>query len=374
MWRIPSKNHKINVFLHRRFSVRLAEVIESLVEEKGLDPSVLSNIICEGMLAAYTKKYIDLPLRVKYNQKADEIQVEIEKTVVPTVENEVTQISTRKAKTINAKAKAGDTLWLPFEGKIGRIEILRAKQVIAQKIRTIESAAIYNEFKEKQGTIVHGVIHKCERAGTVVKLADTLAFLPKSLTIPEDKCIVGYPIRALLKEVLQEPRNDNQLILDRSSDIFLQKLFELEIPEVFEKLVEIKKIVRTPGYKSKVVVVSNDSNIDPVGTCVGVGGARIKPILKELASEKIDVIPWSDDKETLVKNALKPAQIQRVQISDDERSAQVWLDEDQRSLAIGKMGQNIFLASKLADININLMPSEQRKENVRLEDIQMDEE
>ena len=132
---------------------------------------------------------------------------------------------------------------MPFDGKIGRIEILRAKQVIANSIRRIEASAIYEEFKDKEGTIVHGTIHKCERGGAAVKIGETLAFLPKSLMIPGEKCAAGYTIRALLKEVLPEPRNDNQLILDRTSELFLQRLFELEIPEVFEKLVEIKKIV-----------------------------------------------------------------------------------------------------------------------------------
>ncbi|MFI5333112.1 MAG: transcription termination factor NusA [Candidatus Babeliales bacterium] len=336
--------------------MKLSAVIDELVEERGLDRAALSNIICEGMLAAYQKKYPTLVLQVIHNKKTDEIEVSSEKEVVNTVEDEDRQISVRKARGINKDIDAGEKLWVPFDGGIGRIEILRAKQVIANKIRTIEAEIIYNEFKNKEGTIVNGMIHKCERGGVVVKLQDTLAFLPKSLTIPTDKCIVGYPIRALLKEVLIEPRNENQLILDRASEVFLAKLFELEIPEVFEKLVEIKKIVRTPGYKAKVAVISNDSHIDPVGTCVGVGGARIKPILKEIGGEKIDVIPWSDSLEVLIKNALKPADIKRVELISDEQ-ASVWLDEDQRSLAIGKMGQNISLASRLTGVNINLMPN-----------------
>src|SRR5262249_377382 len=156
--------------------------------------------------------------------------------VVATVEDEDFEISLRKARAINAKAETGETILVPFEGKIVRIEILRAKQVIANSIRKIETSAVYEEFKEKEGTIVHGTIHKCERGGAVVKIGETLAFLPKSLMIPGEKCSAGYTIRALLKEVLPEPRNDNQLILDRSSELFLQRLFELEFPEVFEKL------------------------------------------------------------------------------------------------------------------------------------------
>ncbi len=352
--------------------MRLSEVIEELVEERGLDKDVLGGIVCEGMLAAYAKKYPDLTLAVNFDKKTDEMVISIEKEVVDAVDDEDRQITLRKARAFDAKADMGDRIPVPFDGKIGRIEILRAKQVIANSIRRIESAAVYEEFKDKESAIVHGTIHKCERGGAVVKIGETLAFLPKSLMIPEEKCSAGYAIRALLKEVLPEPRNDNQLILDRSSELFLQRLFELEIPEVFEKLVEIKKIVRIPGYKSKVAVVSHDKNIDPVGTCVGIGGARIKPVLKELSGEKIDVIVWHDSPELLIRDSLKPAQINRVEIVDQE-NCNVWLNEDQRSLAIGRMGQNIALASRLSGYNIHLIKNEQ-VEKEEFEEVAMDME
>lgn len=341
----------------------LFEVIEALVEERGLEKSVLSEIVCEGMLAAYQKKYPDLMLRVKYNDEIEAPQIEVEKSIVTSVENDDLEISARKAKSIDSKFKKGDKVWVSFSGNIGRIEVLRAKQFIATRIREIEAEAIYKEFKDKEGTILQGVIHKSERSGVVVKIQDYLAFLPKSLSIPGEKSIIGFPVRVLLKEVLEIPRNENQLILDRSSEEFLHKLFELEVPEVFESLVDIKRIVRTAGYKSKVAVSSNDSNIDPVGTCVGVGGVRIKPILKELGNEKIDIITWTDSLEIFVRDSLKPAEINRVEISDDNQSARVWLDDDQRSLAIGKMGQNIALASRLSGVNIELVQTE-TKENL----------
>lgn len=338
--------------------MKLSDVIEELVEERGLDRDVLSSIVCEGILAAYAKRYPDLALSVAHEKKTDEVSVQIEKMVVAGMpEDEEVEIALRKARIVDPNAEVGGYVKVPFDGKIGRIEILRAKQVIAQKIRSVEAMAIYNEFKDKEGSIVHGVIHKCERGGVIIKLQDTLAFLPKSLMMPNDKCIVGYSIRTLLKEVLVEPRNENQLILDRASEVFLQKLFELEIPEVFEKLVEIKRIVRIPGYKSKIVVTSHDKNIDSVGTCVGVGGVRIKPILKELGGEKIDIIAWTDSKEEFIKDALKPAEIKRVILVDSE-NAEVFVDEDQRSLAIGKMGQNISLASRLVGMNLHLAQSE----------------
>lgn len=342
--------------------MNLFDVIETLVEEKGLDQNILKDIVCEGMLSAFDKRYPDLELRVVIDEATASPIVEIKKEVVSSVEDDDLEISLRRAKGIFNNVEKGDKVWLPFEGAIGRIEILRAKQFIANKIREIEATAVYDEFKEKEGTLLQGTIHKCERSGVSIKINDYLAFLPKSLSVPGEKCLVGFPVRALLKEVLLQPKNENQLILDRSSEEFLAKLFEVEVPEVFEKLVEIKQIVRNPGYKSKIAVVSHDPNIDPVGTCVGVGGVRIKPILKELGTEKIDIIAWTPSQEMFVKDSLKPADINRVEISDDEKSAKIWLDEDQRSLAIGRMGQNISLASRLTGLNIELVAIETKED------------
>lgn len=336
--------------------MNLSSVFEELIEERGIDRSVLSSIICEGILAAYQKKHPNLLFKVEYNQSTDAPVVFVEKKIVAAPHDEDSEISLRKARNINKDAQEGESMWVLFDEKIGRIEILKARQVIASRIREIEAAAVYNEFKEREGEIVLGTIYKCERSGMIIKIDDYLALLPRSLSLSEDKCIIGYPLRALVKEVLKEPRNDNQIILDRSSDLFLQRLFELEIPEVFERLVEIKKVVRVAGYKSKIIVVSHDKNIDPVGTCVGVGGGRIRPILKELGTEKIDIISAALAKEDLVAAALKPAIVNRVVIEGN--SARVWIDDDQRSVAIGKMGQNIALASRLVDMEIQLVSTQ----------------
>ena len=337
--------------------MKLSQVIEELVEEKGLDRNLVSEIVCEGILSAYLKKYPTVQLVVTYNKKSDDLVIDAKKTVVAQVTDDLTEISLRKARTFDKKAQLGGTIEVPFQEPIGRIEILRAKQTIAQRIRDIEAKQVYDQFKDKVNTIVHGVIYKAEHAGVTVKLSEALAFLPKSLMIPGEECIVGHTIKALLKEVLPEPYAENQLILDRVSPLFVVRLFELEIPEVFEKIVEIKKIARMPGYKSKVLVDSHDKNIDPVGTCIGVNGVRIKPILRELRTEKIDIIRFTDTLEDLVRDALKPAVINRVKLIDDQ-NVQVWLDEDQRSLAIGKSGQNITLASQLTGLAIHLVKNE----------------
>lgn len=351
------RSHKYNKRLKpsNGILVKLADVLEELVEERGLDRSVLSTVISEGILAAYTKKYPDLKLKAEFDRKQGDVAVLVEKEITSTVEDEDVQVSLKKARFVEKNATLGDKIWLPFEKPIGRIEILWARQVIAQKIRKIEADAIYNKFKAREGEIVMGVINKCERNGVLVKVSDTFAFLPKSLSIPNEKCVIGFSIRALLKEVLSEPRGDNQLILDRASESFVAKLFELEIPEIFEGIIEIKKIVRIPGYKTKMIVSSSDLNIDPVGTCVGVGGSRIKPILKELENEKIDVIAWNDSLEILIRGALKPAQVESIEIIKNGKEARVLVEDDQRSLAIGKMGQNIVLASRLVGVDIQLV-------------------
>ena len=336
--------------------MNLSDVINELVEERGLEREVLSDIICDSILAAYEKRYPEVDIRVSYDKKSDEISVLTNKKVVSHVSDPDTEVGLRKAHSVDHGAMVGDEVCLPFDLPVGRIEILRAKQLIATKIREVEAAVIYKEFKEKEGQIVHGVVHKCEFNGVTVKIQDCLAFMPKALSIPGVRCIVGSHIRAILKDVLPESRNDSQLILDQSSPAFLRKLFELEVPEIFEGLIEIKDLVRIPGYKTKMVVRTNDKNIDPVGTCVGVGGARIKPILREIGSEKIDVVSMQDSLEDAVKVALKPAEVNKVLLLNGE--ARVWVDEDQRSLAIGKMGQNISLASRLAGVRISLSKSE----------------
>jgi N utilization substance protein A len=339
--------------------VKLADVIDELVEERGLERDSLGAIVCEGMLAAYQRKYPDLDLKVEENSATGDLAVLVQKSVVANVDDEYSEISLKKARNINKDAALDDMLWVPFEGQIGRVEVLRARQVIASRIKQVEARIVYDLFKNKQGQIVIGTVHKTERNGISVKFGDVYAFLPYSLSIPGEKFAVGYTVRALLKEVLVEPQGDYQLILDRVSPEFLSALFELEIPEVFERLVEIKKIVRSPGYKSKVAVSSHDRNIDPVGTCVGVGGSRIKPILKELSGETIDVFLWSDALPLFVKNSLKPAVIDRVEVSPDNTVARVWLNEDQRSFAIGKGGQNISLASQITGVSIQLVREEE---------------
>lgn len=343
-------------------NVNLIEVINEIIEEKGLERSVISEAICDGILSSLRRKHPGLEFKVEIDNTTGELFIFVKKEVVSSVEYEDEEISQRKAKAIDSKTKVGDFIFVPFDEPLSRIDIIKAKQGIAGQIRAIESSQIYNEYKPKEGSIVVGDVHKLERAGATVKLQDTIAFLPKSCFVPGEKLIPGRPIKAMLKEVLKEPRNENQLILDRASAGFLKALIELEIPEVYERIIEIKGIVREPGYKSKILVSTMDQDIDPVGTCIGVGGSRIKTILRELASEKIDVIAWGESLEEVIRGALKPAQIIKVDVDKNAGVAKVWLDEDQRAYAIGKMGKNIALASKLVGLDIELVESKKDKD------------
>lgn len=333
--------------------MNLADVIEALVDERGLPREEVVDAVCEGFLAAYTKKHPAMTLSVKFNKREGRPEVFATKEVVGSVEDEDLEISLRKARSIKSSSAVGESIDVPLTEAIGRIEVLAAKQIITSKIRELEQKAVAREYRSKEGTIISGTAHKKERGGLVVKIGDAMAFLPAGNSIPGETLRLGVPVRCLLSEVLDSPRGGFQLILDRASTDFVKNLLELEIPEVFEGIVEISNIVRVPGYKTKVVVASNNKDIDPVGTCVGVDGVRIKPILRELNGEKIDLIEATESLELLVKQALKPAEIDKVEIVE-KSSAMVWLAQDQRSLAIGKMGKNITLASALSGVEIKL--------------------
>jgi len=333
--------------------VNLADVIESLVDERGLDKEHVIAIVCDGMLSAYAKKFPNIVFNMSFNKKTGSLEIFAEKVVVSSVSDEDKEVSLRKARLVDPSADIGSVVAVPFEGNIGRIEILLVRQVIANKIRELESQAVFNDFKDKKDTVITGVVHKKERNGMAIKVGEVLALLPQDNSIPGEILKVGHPVKVLLLDVLPTPKWDFQLILDRASVDFVKKLIEIEIPEVYEGLVEIKKMVRAPGYKTKAVIASTSKDIDPVGTCVGVGGARIKPILRELGQEKIDLIEYTDSMEDLVKDSLKPAEIDKVEVVNN-RKAVVWLAHDQRSFAIGKMGQNISLASKLVGLELQL--------------------
>jgi len=336
--------------------VNLADVIESLVEERGLDRERVTAIVCNAVKTAFEKKYLDYDFEVVFNKKNSNADVFVKREVVAVVNDKDCEIAHKKALTIDPRCSIGDTILVPFEESVGRIEILAARQLIASQIKELEEVAVYNEFIDRQGRIVSGVVHKKERNGFAVAVDDVMGFLPSAGLMGDDQLRIGYSIKMVLVEVLPASRGGYQLFFDRASADFVRCLLEQEIPEIFEGIVEIKKIVRSAGYKTKVALVSLNKDIDPVGTCVGVGGARIKPILKGLGSEKIDLVPWKSDLAEMVRLSLKPAEIDDIRLSPENDRAIVYLPQDQRAFAIGKNGQNIALASALSGVQISLEP------------------
>lgn len=273
--------------------------------------------------------------------------------------NEDQHIMLEDAKKITKGAKLGDEIIFPLESKddYGRIAAQTAKQVIIQRIREAEKASVIKDYGKKQGEIVVGKVQRVEMGNVFIDLGRATGILPKEEQIPGERYRQGEQIRAYLYSVEETPRGIN-LRLSRSHPQFINKLFEIEAPEVASGVVVIKSIAREPGYRSKIAVHSTETNIDPVGSCVGQRGVRVSTITNELGGEKIDVIEWSENPEVFIANALSPAKISSVVLDEASRSAKISVDEDQFSLAIGKGGQNVRLAAKITGWKIDIISSE----------------
>lgn len=339
----------------------LSLVIDELTEERGIAKDQVISIVVECVKMIFEKKYPGQFFFVEYSKKNNSIDVFIEKKIVKKVSDGASEISLRKAHAIDESVKEGQQIKIFTEEKLGRIEILQVKNLIGSKIAEFEAQAIYKEFSDKKGNLVSGVISKLEPHGFIVDVQGFTAFLPNSLKIPGEILSIRSHIRALIKEIHELPRLEGQIILDRSSVDFVKKLLELDIPEIFGGIIHIDNIVRVAGYKTKILVSSRDNNINPVGTCIGVKGSRIQPILKEIGIEKLDVIANTSRIEDLVINSLKPAKIESVNVSG--KHAYVIVAPDERSVAVGKGGKNVGLASELIDIDIEIAGARQRENN-----------
>ena len=343
--------------------MNLSGVIEDLVYDKGLDKDRVLDIVCKGIEVALTAKNPDLVYVVKFDEtKEDNLGIFIKKTIVDEVENNNLQISVQKAKQSGIFGQVGSEILIPYQDALSRVDILKSRGYISEGIRRLEQSHIYEIFKDKVGDLVTGTVYRAEAYGFVVNLGETLAFLPASCAVNPNEIKVGGAVKSIIRDVLPYSEKGSQVVLDRSGSDYVEKVFELEIPEIFEGLVEIVKSARIAGYKTKMIVRSNAKNVDPVGSCVGLQGSRIKPILNELGGERIDLIPWVEDKGLLLQRALKSKgmtkEISRVHFSHDGLAAEVWVDVDQKSSIIGKNGGNVSLASKLLDINIKIFQEE----------------
>lgn len=338
----------------------LMTVIDQIGREKGIEKGKVLAAVESALLTAAKKRFGNSEnIQVQVDPDTGDISIVSLKTIADPVTDTKSQISLEEARTIDAEAELGDEIGSLIEmEEFGRIAAQAAKQVICQKVREAEWEAVEREYTKKEGDLVHGVIMGQERRNYLVEIGKTEAVLPIHEQIPRETHRRGDRIRALLLEVRRTPK-DVQVILSRSHPQFVVKLFQLEVPEVTEKIVEIKGVVREPGDRTKVAVASRDKAVDPVGACVGIKGSRVQAIVRELRGEKIDIIPWTTDLRVFIGEALNPASIEKVGIDEQKKAALVVVADSQLSLAIGRNGQNVRLAAKLTGWKIDIISASQ---------------
>ena len=338
--------------------------LEELEKEKGIKKSYVIEAIETALVTAYKRNFDSLEnVRVDIDKQTGATHVYSIKDVMEVAKDDALEISLEDAHKINKQLKLGDQVEVEIVPKdFGRIAAQTAKQVIIQKLREVERDLIFNEFNDRKGEIVSGLIQKADRNIVVMDLGRLEGVMPTKEQIPTEHYHVNDKIKGYVLDVERGQKGAPQVIVSRSHPDFVRKLLELEIPEIYEGVIEIKSVSRDPGNRSKVAVYSPDPNIDPVGSCVGQKGVRIKNVINELNGEKIDVIEWDEDPSIFIASALLPAQIMAVDIKEDERAAQVIVPDNQLSLAIGKAGQNARLAARLTNWKIDIKSETQFRE------------
>jgi len=341
-------------------------LLESIGREKGLSREILIKTIREALSSAYRKKYGHRPenLRVILDEKGKKLHVLVAKRVVEEVRNASREISLEEAKKIDPDAKVGDKVDVEINpGDFSRIAASTGKYVMMQQIVERERDLLYEEFKKKEGEIISGTVRYRANHFILVDLGKVEGILPEREQLPKKRYEQGQRLKAYILRVTRESKGP-RVVLSQTHPNFLRKLFELEVPEIGEKIVEIKDVRRDPGRRAKVVVKSRDEKVDAVGACVGVRGTRIRAILRELDGEKVDIIRYSEDPATFIKNSLKPAEVKEIRIDENSRKAKVIVSDDQLSLAIGTNGENVKLAVKLTGWQIDIRSDKQIEEEM----------
>ena len=339
----------------------LVGAMDELEKERGIKKEYLIESLETALVTAYKKNFDSADnVRVTINGETGEIHVYSIMEVVENVEDPLLQIDTKKAKKINSKVNVGETVDVEIIPKdFGRIAAQTAKQVVVQKIREVERELVFTEYNDKKGEIVSGIVQKADTGTLVIDLGKLEGVMPLKEQIPTEHYDVNDKIKGYVMSIEKGNKGNPQVIISRSHPNFVKRLFELEIPEIYEGLIEIKSVSREAGYRSKVAVYSKNENIDPVGSCVGQKGVRIQNIINELNGEKIDVIEWSEEPSIYIAASLLPAQVMAVDVKEDEKFAQVIVPDDQLSLAIGKSGQNARLAARLTNWKIDIKSESQ---------------
>jgi len=336
-------------------NLELKRIIDQVCRDKGIEKDLLIGAIKDAIRSAAKKKFGPrLEIEVEYRDDTGEIEVFQYKEVVAEVQESHLEISLEEGRKVDPECEVGDSLGFKMDAAaFGRIAAQSAKQVIMQRMKDAERDLVYEDFKDRKGEIMNGIVQRLDPEGIIVNLGRTEALYPPMEQVPREIYHKGERIRAYVLDVKRQTRGP-QIILSRTHPQFLVALFEAEVPEISEGIVQVLGCAREPGSRSKIAVSSRDSDVDPVGACVGMKGARVQSIVQELRGEKIDIIPWHPDAAKFATNALSPAQVSRIILSKENQSMEVIVPDDQLSLAIGKRGQNVRLASRLVGWKIDV--------------------
>ncbi|HEX5773648.1 MAG TPA: transcription termination factor NusA [Geomobilimonas sp.] len=333
----------------------LKHTIDQIVKEKGIDKAIVLEALEQAVLTAANKKFRNTrDLEAHYNEEAGEVELFEFVTVVDEVQDSYKEIDLDEAREIDSEVQVGDSLGMKMDASgFSRIAAQTAKQVIIQRVREAERETIFNEFRDRVGELINGVVRRFEKGELIVDLGRAEAVLSHKEQAPREVYRQGDRIKALITDLRMTTKGP-QILLSRSHPNVLAKMFEAEVPEIAEGIVEVMGVVREPGSRSKIAVYSHDSDVDPVGACVGMRGSRVQNVVSELRGEKIDIIPWSEDVARFACNALAPAVVTKVYVDDENRAMEIIVADDQLSLAIGKRGQNVRLAARLTGWRIDI--------------------
>ncbi len=343
--------------------LELLQIADAVAREKSIDRGIVIAAMEDAIAKAARSRYgLETDIHADINPRTGELRLARHLLVVDEVENTATEITLDSARRHNPVAQVGDTIsdtLPPFD--FGRIAAQSAKQVIVQKVREAERDRQYDEFKDRIGEVVNGLVKRAEYGNVVVDLGRGEGILRRDELLPRETVKTGERVRAYIFDVRREQRGP-QIFLSRTHPQFMAKLFAQEVPEIYDNIVEIKAVARDPGSRAKIAVISRDSSVDPVGACVGMRGSRVQAVVNELQGEKIDIIPWNPDIATFIVNALAPAEVVKVVLDEDRERIEVVVPDAQLSLAIGRRGQNVRLASQLTGWHIDIMTEQEESE------------
>jgi len=348
--------------------LELLQIADAVAREKSIDREIVISAMAEAIQKAARSRYgLETNVQAEIDPKSGEINLRRLREVVEVVEDHTVQIELELAQDKNPEAKIGDFVSEPLPPMdFGRIAAQSAKQVIVQKVREAERDRQFGEFKDRIGEILNGTVKRVEYGNVIVDLGRGEAIIRRDETIPRENFRYGDRVRAYVYDVRREQRGP-QIFLSRTHPEFMAKLFTMEVPEIYDGIIQIKSVARDPGSRAKIAVISNDSSIDPVGACVGMRGSRVQAVVGELQGEKIDIIPWSPEAASFIVNALQPAEVTKVVLDEDAERIEVVVPDDQLSLAIGRRGQNVRLASQLTGWDIDIMTDQEESERRQAE-------